>query len=1055
MKKILTCIAAAMLLLPVCAFGEKLVYPFRYAPHEGLVNRTERQWRDEICLNGYWDFQPVALPESYRYGSGVAPELSEPAPDRWTDVKIRIPSPWNANSFVYRDLEGPDHRDFPSYPKEWESARMAWMRKSVTIPADWQDKVIKLHFEAVAGYSEVYVNGRKACENFDLFLPFSTDITEMVQPGQTAEILIGVRSQSLFEDNSTVGRRIIPAGSMWGTHINGIWQDVFLEAVPKVSIEDIYIRPLVSKGLLEMDVTVANACGKKVDAVLKGVVKEWLNLAGKGVNEAPVPSWDLGKEALDVPATAVSIAAGGKEKVTISIPVNQGELRFWTPETPNLYSLLLSLKAKKETIDLKYERFGWREWTLDGTRQYLNGKPYELHGDSWHFMGIPQMTRRYAWAWFTAIKGMNGNAVRPHAQVYPRFYLDVADEMGICVLDETANWGSDAGPKFDSPEFWENSREHLRRLILRDRNHASIFGWSISNENKPVILDVDGRPDLIPLQEQAWADWRDIVRENDSTRPWISSDGEDDGNGILPVTVGHYGDDESMKRWIAIGKPWGIGEHGMGYYGTPEQASQYNGERAYESQQGRMEAIANETYRLISAQRSHGASYSTVFNMVWYSLKPLPLGHKDLTKAPSMEDGVFFGEYVEGLPGVQPERLGPYCTTLNPGYDPSLPLFDPWPMYDAMRAVNAPGGPAWTPWAEIDRSIYDPLPAEPAEPYKEVVFAGESGAFKKALDIQGVIFADKVTVPAEAIYVVDASTVIPAGTVKKIAADMAAGAELLLWGLTPETLECYSALLPEQLEMDELHRATYLPEQVSWTRGLGNSDFYFCALQHSDVSKYTLKGRFVENGTVLLNACRTEWRSWNWRGEDSKIASVLRSENECTKALPVFVKNGGVYINTLMNFADSEKGFKTLATILRNAGIRCKAVEIDADSFFFLREGELYFPTKARESLVDGSLELYVFSPRHLDDLLIEPDMPKLTLHVRCGGCRLKINGNDVKAAYDNGGDTIFRELPLKQGWNRLEINGPEQDDPVTGSFRCENKPEFLPSVKASLTNPE
>lgn len=111
MKKILTCIAAAMLLLPVCAFGEKLVYPFRYAPHEGLVNRTERQWRDEICLNGYWDFQAVAVPESYRYGSGVAPELSEPAPDRWSDVKIRIPSPWNANSFVYRDLEGPDHRD--------------------------------------------------------------------------------------------------------------------------------------------------------------------------------------------------------------------------------------------------------------------------------------------------------------------------------------------------------------------------------------------------------------------------------------------------------------------------------------------------------------------------------------------------------------------------------------------------------------------------------------------------------------------------------------------------------------------------------------------------------------------------------------------------------------------------------------------------------------------------------------------------------------------------------------------------------------------------------
>lgn len=112
------------------------------------------------------------------------------------------------------------------------------------------------------------------------------------------------------------------------------------------------------------------------------------------------------------------------------------------------------------------------------------------------------MTRRYAWAWFTAIKGMNGNAVRPHAQVYPRFYLDMADEMGICVLNETANWASDGGPKLDSEHFWKESKEHLKRFVLRDRNHASVFGWSISNENKPVILHVYNRPELIPAQQK-------------------------------------------------------------------------------------------------------------------------------------------------------------------------------------------------------------------------------------------------------------------------------------------------------------------------------------------------------------------------------------------------------------------------------------------------------------------------------------------------------------------------------------------------------------------------
>ena len=679
---ILLSLLTTLFLLPGKAVGQttssdgKLVYNFPFAPSEGLVNRTEKEYRKEICLNGYWDFQPVALPGSYVQGKGVAPELSLPKEGAWSKTRIKIPSPWNINSFANRNVEGPDHRNYPSYPKEWEQVKMAWMKKTVTIPNDWNGQQIKLYFEAVAGYTEVYINKEKVGENFDLFLPFSIDITNKVAAGETAEVWVGVRSQSLFENNSTIGRRIVPAGSMWGYHIAGIWQDVYLLALPKVHVEDVYVKPLVSKNMLELEVTVQNNTEKKTDLQLQGKINEWVNLAGTDVNSAPVPAWELGQEALKVAPVKVSIPANASTKVVLQVPVS-GELSYWTPEQPNLYAVLLSLQAKKEILDMKYERFGWREWTLQGTTQYLNGKPYQLRGDSWHFMGIPQMTRRYAWAWFTAIKGMNANAVRPHAQIYPRFYMDVADEMGICVLNETANWASDGGPKLDSELFWEASKEHLKRFVLRDRNHASVFGWSISNENKPVILHVYNRPELMPQQKKAWEDWRDIVRANDPTRPWISADGEDDGDGILPVTVGHYGDMNSMKHWVGIGKPWGIGEHSMAYYGTPEQVAKYNGERAYESQLGRMEGLANECYHLLANQRNMGASYSTVFNMAWYSLKPLPLGKKDMTTEPDInKDGIFFTDYKEGVPGVQPERVGPYCTTFNTGNEPKLTLYD-------------------------------------------------------------------------------------------------------------------------------------------------------------------------------------------------------------------------------------------------------------------------------------------------------------------------------------------------------------------------------------------
>lgn len=326
---------------------EKLIYTHTFAPGEGLVNRTEKEFRKEICLNGSWEFQPQALPGSYTPGKGVAPELTGPDATSWSKTPIKIPSPWNINAFANRGLEGPDHRNYPSYPKEWEEVRMAWMRRSVTVPADWSDKQIKLYFEAVSGYAEVYVNDQKVAENFDIFLPFEADITELVQPGETFEVRVGVRDQALFEDRSTIGRRIIPAGSMWGYMIRGIWQDVYLLALPKIHVEDVFVKPLVSKNLLELEVTIQNNTARKEEVQLQGVIHEWLNLAGTDVNSAPVPAWELGKKTLDVTAARLTVEAGANGTVTLQIPVNEGVLRYWTPDHPNLYSLLLSLHKKK------------------------------------------------------------------------------------------------------------------------------------------------------------------------------------------------------------------------------------------------------------------------------------------------------------------------------------------------------------------------------------------------------------------------------------------------------------------------------------------------------------------------------------------------------------------------------------------------------------------------------------------------------------------------------------------------------------------------------------
>ena len=80
------------------ANDQKLVYPYTFAPSEGLVNQTEKEHRQEICINGYWDFQPVRLPKEYVQGKGIAPELPLPENDsEWSKTRIKIPSPWNIN----------------------------------------------------------------------------------------------------------------------------------------------------------------------------------------------------------------------------------------------------------------------------------------------------------------------------------------------------------------------------------------------------------------------------------------------------------------------------------------------------------------------------------------------------------------------------------------------------------------------------------------------------------------------------------------------------------------------------------------------------------------------------------------------------------------------------------------------------------------------------------------------------------------------------------------------------------------------------------------------
>lgn len=1081
----------------------QVTYPYAFNPERGIVSSYEEPYREEVCLNGTWQFMPVFSRDTN--------DLRLQEKFKWSDIPIRIPSPWNVNAFAkYKD---DDFVTFPGYPPIWNNAPIGWMRKEFTVPSGWKGKRIFLHFEAVAGKAVYYLNGKKVGDNFDIFFPYEMDITHMVKPGSKNELLVGVAAPALFDHRGKYGRRTYVAGSFWGTTIRGIWQDVYLLARPETYISNVYIRPDVSAHTLSINVTIKNESSRSQKIRIDGIIRKWKSLAGNSVNEAPVQKDTLGAPVLrlEQPA-AIVLPAHTTDTITLRKTIN-GALSYWTPQTPNLYGVVLSVKKGKKVLDKKYERFGWRQFSIVKDTLLLNGTPIQLKGDSWHFMGVPEMTRRYAWAWFKMLKAANGNAVRLHAQPYPSFFLDVADEMGICVLDESGIWASDGGPKMDSKLFWQSCKVHLTHLVLRDRNHPSVFGWSVSNETIPVAVNVFHAPDSIVHHLLAEINsWVALVRKLDPTRQWISGDGETQLPTELPTVVGHYGGEEGMRQWSSEGKPWGIGEQGMAYYGTPRQVSAINGNRAYVSQEGRMEGLATEAFGLIKAQRKLNASYSSIFNVVWYGLKPLALGMKNTGRSIQPDDGIFFSSFREGVPGMQPERLPPYSTTLNPGYDPSLPLYEPWPLFYAVKAAFAdPIQPF-----EISRdSVAVPVTLENFNPSHRKVLLLSSGN-SPLLDRLKMLGIDTVTGrddPRHTLILIDGSMPpVSQEAVNRIRAVAAAGGMVFIAGVSSGSIARLNKLLLVPVSLTDRQATSFIKEvNCPVLSGLGNSDFYFTELIRRPVMQYGLSGEFVKKGTTLLAACNTDWSRWNSQPEYYKTGAVWRSERELKEpgnALVRYVEgNGTFYIMSLALDSMGSRADGLMWQMLSNLGAtfshssREDQSSITTDGFLkralvcgtfdangmnpvqikehdFLgdemtvnpHEGErsdgkfwmideadgahlfsfYKMPMSGPRSNAVAYLSFWLYSPRSLVNLLVEPDMPSLDLDVNTdGNAEIFLNGKAMSGM-------SVKNVPLIKGWNHFLIKAIQQHRGrrwTLGIHFSSDHADFIKKMQSSVMN--
>ena len=536
-----------------------------------------------------------------------------------------------------------------------------------------------------------------------------------------------------------------------------------------------------------------------------------------------------------------------------------------------------------------------------------------------------------------------------------------------------------------------------------------------------------------------------------------------------------------MRQAKESTKPYGVGGAGIGYYGTPSQAAKFIGDRAYRSFKDRMDAVAIDSYELIAKGQRPRSSYCSTFNLAWYGNEVLPLGMKDISKKPRPTDGIFFKGYVEGKPGVQPERLGPYTTTFNPGYDPSLPLYKPWPLFYAVKAAYATP-PQPCKW---DRRETTKLPSAPVYEIRcnEMLYIGDKNAdtFTKLMECGIPLFKNE---SHSAITVVDANTFINNKFLKDtLRQSVEKGGSVIVWNVNPENVDKINTILPLEINVFPMESTSFVHDEGdNRVASIPLEEMYFTEDTSCNVAmRYAIEGELVNKGKALLKACPTDWRQWNFRGEDDKTARIIRSERERPQGA-AFVEfrrgKGSYFVSTIESNLMNVRLDKLIQNVFKNIGVKINFEQIknykipelsqvlvspvfETDNYDqaldkqFISIPMSAYPKKNKFvgphkwSLLDANqgifdlkkldsmnsampagavyLSFWAKSPKPLNELLADPDIPNVSFKFGSDdGCIIWLNGEKIfedRGCHPMVADQFsIDELPLRKGWNNFVV---------------------------------
>ena len=318
-----------------------------------------------------------------------------------------------------------------------------WYERTFTLPKNWKGKDVLLQFGAVDWKAEVWVNGLYVGCHTGGFDPFHFNVTPYLTKSSDQTLTVKVWDGT---DSSWIprGKQVEKAAYIWYTPVTGIWQTVWLEAVPQTHIDSYYVVSDITKGEIEVEVnTSALKLGDEIQVkVLEGAV-----------------GYDPAK-----PSTKILAEAQSAGKVKVMIP----DAHLWSTTDPYLYGLKVSIVRDGKVVDSVDGYTALRKIskvnTPDGyNRMALNDKPLFQFGpldQGWWPDGLYTAPTEKAMVWdIVKTKEMGFNMIRKHIKVEPQSWYYWCDVHGMLVWQDMPSIADNHGNRSHKGRFFKNFGE--------------------------------------------------------------------------------------------------------------------------------------------------------------------------------------------------------------------------------------------------------------------------------------------------------------------------------------------------------------------------------------------------------------------------------------------------------------------------------------------------------------------------------------------------------------------------------------------------------------------